>query len=147
MDHYTSLIIIIVIVVLLLFLPRTGSWEFKNYVRKLIWNEIIIKLFENICEIMKLLILLLLLLLYAVQQVNEKATKNLKVALNVGTDDKRSNILYADTITLLFEDIARIVEIHQPLVETYYGLCCNIMLILLVLFVIYFTKIFCFDQF
>jgi len=56
-----------------------------------------------------------------VLQVNEKATKNLKAALNVGMDDKRSNILYADTITLLFEDIARIVEIHQPLVETYYG--------------------------
>jgi len=55
-------------------------------------------------------------------QVNEKANKNLKLALNIRTDDKRSNILYADTITLLFEDIARVIEIHQPLVETYYGL-------------------------
>jgi len=55
-------------------------------------------------------------------QVNEKAAKNLKAALSVRIDDKRSNILYADTMTLLFEDIARTVEIHQPLVETYYGL-------------------------
>ena len=30
-------------------------------------------------------------------------------------------MLFADTITLLFEGIARVVEIHQPLVETYYG--------------------------
>jgi len=57
-----------------------------------------------------------------VLKVNEKANKNLKAALKVGSDDKRSNILYADTITLLFEDIARTIEIHQPLVETYYGL-------------------------
>jgi len=59
---------------------------------------------------------------FFVTQVNEKANKNLKAALNVRMDDKRSNILYADTMTLLFEDIARTVEIHQPLVETYYGL-------------------------
>jgi len=35
--------------------------------------------------------------------------------------DKRANVIYADTLTLLFEGIARIVEIHQPLIETYYG--------------------------
>ena len=34
---------------------------------------------------------------------------------------------YADTITLLFEGIARVVEVHQPLVETYYGeVVCHI---------------------
>ncbi len=43
------------------------------------------------------------------------------MALATGADDKRANVLYADTITLLFESIARVVEIHQPLVETYYG--------------------------
>ncbi len=35
--------------------------------------------------------------------------------------DPRGNIIFADTITLLFEGIARTVEIHQPLIETYYG--------------------------
>ena len=39
----------------------------------------------------------------------------------MGPDDKRANVIYADTVTLLFESIARTVEIHQPLVETYYG--------------------------
>ena len=30
-------------------------------------------------------------------------------------------MIFADTLTLLFEGIARTVEIHQPLIETYYG--------------------------
>lgn len=46
---------------------------------------------------------------------------NLKQALDTGPGDKRSNVIFADTLTLLFEGIARIVEIHQPLIETYYG--------------------------
>ena len=33
----------------------------------------------------------------------------------------REGVVYADTLTLLFEDIARLVERHQPLVETFYG--------------------------
>lgn len=31
------------------------------------------------------------------------------------------HIIFADTLTLLFEGIARTVEIHQPLIETFYG--------------------------
>ena len=55
-------------------------------------------------------------------QLSQTADRNLKLAVH-GTDDddKRSTVLFADTITLLFEGIARIVEIHQPLVEKYYG--------------------------
>ncbi len=54
-------------------------------------------------------------------QLSETADKNLRVALATSTSDKRANVMYADTLTLLFEGIARVVEIHQPLVETYYG--------------------------
>ena len=54
-------------------------------------------------------------------QLSETADKNLKLALATDANDKRANVLYADTMTLLFEVIARVVEIHQPLVETYYG--------------------------
>lgn len=43
------------------------------------------------------------------------------MAQSVSSSDKRWNVKYADTATLLFEGIARIIEIHQPLVETYYG--------------------------
>lgn len=45
----------------------------------------------------------------------------LKQALDTVPGDKRSNVIFADTLTLLFEGIARIVDIHQPLIETYYG--------------------------
>ena len=55
-------------------------------------------------------------------QLADTAEKNLSVALLTGEREKRANVLYADTITLLFEGIARVVEIHQPLVETYYGM-------------------------
>ena len=54
-------------------------------------------------------------------QLADTAGKNLKLALATDPGDKRANVLYADTLTLLFESIARVVEIHQPLVETYYG--------------------------
>ncbi|XP_070191423.1 conserved oligomeric Golgi complex subunit 4-like [Littorina saxatilis] len=58
---------------------------------------------------------------YLAAQLSEKADNNLKLALHTSEEDKRGTVLFADTITLLFEGIARVVEIHQPLVETYYG--------------------------
>ena len=33
----------------------------------------------------------------------------------------RAGVVYADTLTLLFEGIARTIENNQPMVETYYG--------------------------
>ena len=30
-------------------------------------------------------------------------------------------MVYADTLTFLYEDLARCLETHQPSVETYYG--------------------------
>jgi len=45
----------------------------------------------------------------------------LEVALEIKGNDKRAAVIFADTITLLFEGIARIVEVHQPIIETYYG--------------------------
>ena len=56
-------------------------------------------------------------------QLSDIADKNLKTALSTYASDKRANVIFADTLTLLFEGIARVVEIHQPLVETYYGVC------------------------
>ena len=60
-------------------------------------------------------------------QLSLTADKNLKLAVHgTDSDDKRASVLFADTITLLFEAIARIIEIHQPLVEKYYGMFCTI---------------------
>ena len=49
------------------------------------------------------------------------AEKNLQEAKSTPPNDPRYSIVYADTLTLLFEGIARMVEIHQPLIETFYG--------------------------
>ena len=53
-------------------------------------------------------------------QISSKADENMTLALAADSNDRRANVLFADTVTLLFESIAKIVEVHQPLVETYY---------------------------
>lgn len=48
------------------------------------------------------------------------------------TVDRHANVVFANTLILLFENIARMVEEHQPFVETYYGefgvvrFCCQV---------------------
>ncbi|KAI4494357.1 hypothetical protein M0802_009040 [Mischocyttarus mexicanus] len=58
---------------------------------------------------------------YLCTKLHDTAQKNLKAALEVKSTDKRASVIFADTMTLLFEGIARIVEVHQPIIETYYG--------------------------
>jgi len=58
---------------------------------------------------------------YLCGKLATNSKKNLKQALDTPAGSPRSNVILADTLTLLFEGIARIVEIHQPLIETYYG--------------------------
>ncbi|KAL3280546.1 hypothetical protein HHI36_003778 [Cryptolaemus montrouzieri] len=54
-------------------------------------------------------------------KVSLTAEKNLKTAITTPISDKRYNIIFADTLTLLFEGLAKVIDIHQPLLETYYG--------------------------
>ncbi|XP_074645003.1 conserved oligomeric Golgi complex subunit 4-like [Tubulanus polymorphus] len=56
---------------------------------------------------------------YLSAQIADTADKNLK--LSQSGDKPTNKYLYADTMTILFENIAKVVETHQPLVETYYG--------------------------
>ncbi|XP_035700546.1 conserved oligomeric Golgi complex subunit 4 isoform X2 [Folsomia candida] len=58
---------------------------------------------------------------YLCSKLRETCQKNLTEAKLTRDKDKRASVIYADSLTLLFEAIARIVEIHQPLIETYYG--------------------------
>ncbi len=60
---------------------------------------------------------------YLCAKVAAAAKDNLKQAVETTpqSDPTRANVIFADTLTLLFEGIARTVEIHQPIVETYYG--------------------------
>jgi hypothetical protein len=57
-----------------------------------------------------------------------------------GTDDKRMNILFADTLMLILEGVARTIELHQPLVENSYGL--NNLVDLIEIVQVLFKKIF-----
>ena len=60
---------------------------------------------------------------YLCSKVADAAGANLKQAVGTTaqTDPARAHVIFADTLTLLFEGIARTVEIHQPIIETYYG--------------------------
>ncbi|KAF5898680.1 conserved oligomeric Golgi complex subunit 4, partial [Clarias magur] len=58
---------------------------------------------------------------YLCSQLASKAEENLVLAVGSDLSDRRAPLIFADTLTLLLEGIARIVETHQPIVETYYG--------------------------
>ncbi|KAL4657066.1 conserved oligomeric Golgi complex subunit 4 [Arapaima gigas] len=58
---------------------------------------------------------------YLCTQLASKAEENLLLALGGDLGERRAALVFADTLTLLLEGIARIVETHQPIVETYYG--------------------------
>ncbi|XP_053179097.1 conserved oligomeric Golgi complex subunit 4 [Scomber japonicus] len=58
---------------------------------------------------------------YLCTQLASKAEENLLLATGGDLGEKRAPLVFADTLTLLLEGIARVVETHQPIVETYYG--------------------------
>jgi len=51
----------------------------------------------------------------------EASQENLRNAVSTPQTDPRHDVIFADCLTLLFEGLARQVDIHQPLIETYYG--------------------------
>ncbi|XP_065187071.1 conserved oligomeric Golgi complex subunit 4-like [Sycon ciliatum] len=62
---------------------------------------------------------------YLCNQIKRNSAENLATAMETPKTkegaDKRSDVIYADTVTLLFETIARLLEEHRPQVETFYG--------------------------
>ncbi|XP_029353760.1 conserved oligomeric Golgi complex subunit 4 isoform X2 [Echeneis naucrates] len=58
---------------------------------------------------------------YLCSQLASKAEENLLLATGGELGEKRALMIFADTLTLLLEGIARVIETHQPIVETYYG--------------------------
>ncbi|VDI53366.1 conserved oligomeric Golgi complex subunit 4 [Mytilus galloprovincialis] len=58
---------------------------------------------------------------YLSSQLSETADKSIRLAEAMGSEDKRANVMYADLATQLFEHIAKVVEVRQPIIETYYG--------------------------
>ena len=58
---------------------------------------------------------------YLCTKLVDTSKKNLKQAVDTQPGDKRAYVIFAVTLTLLFEGVARTVDIHQPLIETYCG--------------------------
>lgn len=58
---------------------------------------------------------------YVCLKLKNKAQKELRNAMEVAKANKRLSVAYADTLTVLLENIARVVEVNQPIVENYYG--------------------------
>uniref|UniRef100_A0A0K0CXD4 Conserved oligomeric Golgi complex subunit 4 n=1 Tax=Angiostrongylus cantonensis TaxID=6313 RepID=A0A0K0CXD4_ANGCA len=58
---------------------------------------------------------------YLSKKIIKIGDDNLKIMNVGGTDDKRVNVLYADTLFLFFEGTAALLETNQPIVENSYG--------------------------
>lgn len=54
-------------------------------------------------------------------QLDKKAQKELRTSFDIATAEKRIPVAFADTLTLLFENFARVIEVNQPIIENYYG--------------------------
>lgn len=58
---------------------------------------------------------------YLSKKLASIAQDNLTLAVTSDVGERRAPMIFVDTLTLLLEGIARIIETNQPIVETYYG--------------------------
>jgi conserved oligomeric Golgi complex subunit 4 len=58
---------------------------------------------------------------YVCSKLTSKAQKELRQSLDIAKAEKRSNVAYADSFTVLLENILRVIEVNQPIIESYYG--------------------------
>ncbi|GAB0094433.1 Conserved oligomeric Golgi complex subunit 4 [Sergentomyia squamirostris] len=58
---------------------------------------------------------------YICLKLNAKAQKELRTSMDTAKAEKRTVVAFADTLTILLENIARVVEVNQPIIDTYYG--------------------------
>jgi len=40
--------------------------------------------------------------------------------MDIARAEKRTPVAFADTLMVLFENIARVIEVNQPIIDTYY---------------------------
>ncbi|KAL9930128.1 conserved oligomeric Golgi complex subunit 4 isoform 1-T1 [Glossina fuscipes fuscipes] len=59
---------------------------------------------------------------YICTKLSAKAKKELNNALDIAKAEKRLPVAYADALTSLLENFARVIEVNQPIVEACYGL-------------------------
>lgn len=58
---------------------------------------------------------------YVCAKLSSKAQKELRQSMDIAKAEKRTNVAYADSFTVILENILRVIEVNQPIVETYYG--------------------------
>ncbi|KAH8410645.1 hypothetical protein KR009_009875 [Drosophila setifemur] len=58
---------------------------------------------------------------YICQKLSAKAQKELRNAQDIAKAESRLQLAYADRLTAILENFARVVEVNQPIIEAFYG--------------------------
>ncbi|XP_065085132.1 conserved oligomeric Golgi complex subunit 4 [Ochlerotatus camptorhynchus] len=58
---------------------------------------------------------------YICSKLQVKAQKELRSSMDIAKAEKRATVAYSDTLTVLLENIARVVEVNQAIIENCYG--------------------------
>lgn len=58
---------------------------------------------------------------YICTKLEKKSQKELRTSFDIAKAENRVAVAFADTLMLLFENFARVIEVNQPIIENYYG--------------------------
>jgi hypothetical protein len=58
---------------------------------------------------------------YLCTKLTAKAEKELRQSMEIAKAEKRTQVAFADTFTNLLENVLRVIETNQPILENYYG--------------------------
>lgn len=58
---------------------------------------------------------------YIAGKLQQKAQKELRNSMEVAKAEKRTHVAFSDTLTILLENICRVFEVNQPILELCYG--------------------------
>lgn len=58
---------------------------------------------------------------YVCSKLTSKAQREIRQSMDIAKAEKRTNVAYADSFTVLLENVLRVIEVNQPIIESYYG--------------------------
>lgn len=59
---------------------------------------------------------------YINMKLEKKSQTEIRTSLDIAKAENRIAVAFADLLTLVFENFARVIEVNQPIIESYYGL-------------------------
>ncbi|EDV98988.1 conserved oligomeric Golgi complex subunit 4 [Drosophila grimshawi] len=65
---------------------------------------------------------------YICQKLSAKAQKELRNTQDIAKAERRMHLAFADRLTAILENFARVVEVNQPIIEAFYGQECTSLL-------------------